>query len=98
MFSYLTMLYLLVYRQQLDKFDKDQISSLIQRFPLSNPQNATSLVVDGQSQFEFKLAVEDIDFDNDDNPYGQFILHRYSNMKDIEDINEDDEGLQIIDH
>ena len=41
--------------------------------------------------------IEDFDFDNDDNPYGQFILHRYSNMKDIEDIYESD-ASSIIDH
>jgi hypothetical protein len=30
--------------------------------------------------------VMDPTFDNDDNPYGKFILHMYTNMNDINDI------------
>lgn len=31
------------------------------------------------------ILVNDEGFDNDDNPYGKFILHLYTNMKDIDD-------------
>ena len=27
----------------------------------------------------------DPDFDNDDNPYGKFVLHQYTNMKNLSD-------------
>ena len=29
--------------------------------------------------------MNDKNFDNDDNPYGQFILHQYTNMKSFDD-------------
>ena len=38
-----------------------------------------------EPEFIFKFSIENDEFDNFDNPYGKFILHRYSNMKDIND-------------
>jgi len=39
----------------------------------------------GTIQFDFKLMVTNELFDNDDNPYGSFILHRYINMDNLTD-------------
>lgn len=39
----------------------------------------------GSVKFDFKLMVNNEDFDNDDNPYGRFIYHLYTNMDNITD-------------
>lgn len=39
----------------------------------------------GKLSFDFKLMVDNADFDNADNPYGSFIFHRYTNMDNIAD-------------
>ena len=36
-------------------------------------------------KFDFQLMLNNEEFDNDDNPYGQFMLHMYTNMNDISD-------------
>ena len=43
------------------------------------------LLKDGE--LNFKVTVIDNEFKNDDNPYGEFKLHRYTSIKDIENIN-----------
>lgn len=35
---------------------------------------------------DFRIAIVDKDFDNNDNPYGEFKLHRYSNIKNSSNI------------
>jgi hypothetical protein len=37
--------------------------------------------------------MNDATFDNDDNPYGKFILHQYTNMNDINDTGGNSLGL-----
>lgn len=44
----------------------------------------------GKLVFDFKLTVDDQEFDNDDNPYGQFILHKYTNMDALNDTENDE--------
>ena len=39
----------------------------------------------GNLKFDFKLMVNDEKFDNDDNPYGKFIFHLYTNMDNLTD-------------
>lgn len=34
---------------------------------------------------DFELYVNDINFDNDDNPYGKLVFHQYSNMQNVTD-------------
>ena len=36
------------------------------------------------------ILVNNETYDNDDNPYGKFVLHMYTNMKDIKDRSTDD--------
>jgi hypothetical protein len=33
------------------------------------------------------MYVNDKTFDNDDNPYGKFIMHQFTNMQDKYDVN-----------
>ena len=39
----------------------------------------------GQIKFDFKLMVNDENYDNDDNPFGRFIFHMYTNMDNLTD-------------
>lgn len=39
----------------------------------------------GDIMFDFKLMVNDEDFDNEDNPYGKFTFHMYTNMDNLSD-------------
>ena len=36
-------------------------------------------------KLDFKLMLNNENFDNDDNPYGKFVFHMYTNMKDFND-------------
>ena len=35
----------------------------------------------------FEVYLNDVTYDNDDNPYGKLILHQYSNMQNVNDTN-----------
>lgn len=48
---------------------------------------------DGTNNLNFELELLDESFDNSDNPYGNWIYHRYSNMKNIDDIAKNKEGI-----
>ena len=39
----------------------------------------------GQITLDLRLIVVDEQFDNDDNPYGSFIYHMYTNMDNLND-------------
>lgn len=41
--------------------------------------------------------VNNEDFDNDDNPYGQFILHMYTNMDNLSDTSTNDTKSDSVD-
>jgi hypothetical protein len=40
--------------------------------------------------------MNDITYDNDDNPYGKFIMHQYTNMKNKSDVSGDASGFNDI--
>ena len=37
----------------------------------------------------FAVMLNNKDFDNEDNPYGQFMFHMYTNMRDFQDNSQD---------
>ena len=68
-----------------------------QKFPKQDPIPAVKLYENDTSIFNFYLFLENKTFDNFDNPYGKFVLHRYSNMRDInETVNEAREYSQEL--
>ena len=44
------------------------------------------------------MFVNDKDFVNDDNPYGKFVYHLYTNMKDVNDTSKDVEDIGYYDY
>jgi hypothetical protein len=64
-------------------------SSVIQ--PFTAPSSAIFLnkSTDEFPNVNFKLFVSDNDYDNDDNPYGTWVYHMYTNMKDENDTSKD---------
>ena len=56
-------------------------------FPISNPSDGMMLNNPEQrkSNFNFELHVNDAEFDNDDNPYGRWVYHMYTNMDSLND-------------
>ena len=73
---------------QSDKFYlKDTISTISLRFDYKKPQPA-ELMIDletGKKRFDMLFYMNDLEYDNDDNPYGYFSLHLYTNMKNYLD-------------
>lgn len=63
----------------------DTKSATSQYFGFEKPQPAALLKKGNETQFSFIAYVDDPSFDNDDNPYGKFILHMYTNMNNISD-------------
>lgn len=63
---------------------KDSVTTTIEKFGYETPQPAVSMfdTVKQKNRINFNLYVTDPTFDNDDNPYGEFKLHMYTNMKD----------------
>lgn len=43
--------------------------------PVSNPNEGIYLNQSGNALLDFLLMVNNENFDNDDNPYGKFVLH-----------------------
>ena len=41
--------------------------------------------ISGDVKLNFMLMVNNKDYDNDDNPYGKFVLHQYTNMQNLND-------------
>lgn len=68
-FLILMVLYLIVL---FDYNSQDMIFSSSEIYPFSDPGDGIQLNQTGDPQFSFKLYVNDITFDNDDNPYGNF--------------------------
>ena len=52
---------------------------------LDDPGDGINLNESGQVNLDFLLNVNDKNFDNDDNPYGSFVYHMYTNMEHIND-------------
>ena len=47
--------------------------------------------LDKDGSISFEAYINDPEFDNDDNPYGKILLHKYYNMDGPYDDNEDEE-------
>lgn len=63
---------------------KDSVTTTIEKFGYLNPQPAIDLFdpVTKKNKINYNLYVTDTTFDNEDNPYGKFVLHQYTNMED----------------
>lgn len=68
---------------------QDMIFSFQEIIPFSDPADGIYLNRSRDTKFSFKLFVNDAGFDNEDNPYGKWIYHMYTNMKDINDTDKD---------
>ena len=44
-----------------------------------------SLNESSETKLDFVLMLNNEDFDNDDNPYGNFVMHVYKNMNGLND-------------
>lgn len=53
---------------------KDNISSYSVRSGSTRPPPAEAMF-NGNKRFDFKAYINNVDFDNDDNPYGRFVMH-----------------------
>lgn len=66
---------------------KDTISTQIQRFDFSQPHDSDLLIDEnGNKKFDILFYMNDLDYDNDDNKYGKFVYHMYTNMEGPDDI------------
>ena len=54
---------------------KDTVSTTSIIWGFQNPQPAEALAKGNETRFSFTLYVNNDTFDNDDNPYGTFIMH-----------------------
>lgn len=59
--------------------------------PIEQPSDAILLNESAKStNLYFELFVNDPEFDNDDNPYGQWIYHKFTNMDNISHTTKDE--------
>ena len=61
----------------------------------SLPNEGIYLNQSGHNQLGIVLMINNPTFDNDDNPYGKFIYHMYSNMKNLTDTSTRKEDISI---
>lgn len=73
-------------------YKKDQVSSTSFRFGYDVPQPAITMGDGEKNNFDFLVYVNTEGFDNDDNAYGRFVLHMYTNMEDQNDTYTEDKG------
>lgn len=79
--------YFLISMYRSDKFYlKDTVSTTMYRYGYEDPQPAAALSDGKYQNFMLKFYVDDPTFDNNDNPYGTFKMHMYTNMESPEDI------------
>ena len=64
---------------------KDNISSYSVRSGSTRPPPAEAMFAEGNKRFDFKAYINNENFDNDDNPYGRFVMHQYTSMANIND-------------
>ena len=50
------------------------------------------------ANMNFELNINDPEFDNSDNPYGQWVYHRYSNMASLDDTERNTDLKGYFDH
>lgn len=80
LFFYMVMLF--------DFSNQDVVFTSTDLYSQENPHSGLQMNETGDSLLNFKLYMEDYDYDNDDNPYGKMIMHMYSNMDNLTDIGE----------
>ena len=68
-----------------DKTSQDIIYQSSEMFQYTAPNDGIALNASGDVMLDFILNVNNEDFDNDDNPYGSFKYHMYTNMRDLND-------------
>ena len=51
----------------------------------SAPSEGSLMNISGDVKLDFKLMVNNNEFDNDDNPYGMFLFHMFTNMQTLND-------------
>ena len=64
-------------------------------FQYTNPNDGIPPNVSGDVMLDFILIVNNEDFDNDDNPYGSFMYHMYTNMKDLNDTSQVEADTEV---
>ena len=57
----------------------------MQYFNDTHPNDGMQILQNGKLKFNFIIMLNNEDFDNDDNPYGNLIFHTYTNMQQIDD-------------
>lgn len=66
---------------------KDTISTQVQRFDYGDLHQSDLLVDEnGEKTFDLIFYMNDATYDNDDNRYGRFVYHMYTNMEGPDDI------------
>ena len=73
----------MIFIYDLSSQDKIYLSSEI--YNNTTPNEGIQLNMAGENMLDFILLINDPEFDNDDNPYGKFVYHMYSNMRDLSD-------------
>ena len=65
------------------------IYTAIEINPNDSPNEGLHLNQSGDVKLDMVILVNNEDFDNDDNPYGKFFLHMYTNMQNLSDTSTD---------
>ena len=65
---------------------RDTVSTSSQKYDFMKPHPSEPLFANGEKRFNMLFYINDKTFDNDDNPYGRFVFHQYTNMADADDI------------
>jgi len=55
--------------------------------PITDPNPGILVNKTGTSFMDFDIYSNNASFSNEDNPYGQFLFHMYTNMDNIKDTN-----------
>ena len=69
--------------------NNDVIFTSSQIYPYSNPNQGIQLNNEDGLLLDFKVYINSPDYDNDDNPYGKFRLHIFTNMDNYTDTSTD---------
>ena len=66
-------------------YQNDTISTYVDQNGYVKPQPGELCNNGTHNMLSFEIYANDVTFDNDDNPYGKFRLHQYSNMENVND-------------
>ena len=75
---------------------KDTVSTTSQIHGYDEPQPAALFKKGNETTFSFTVYVNNATYNNDDNPYGSFKLHLYTNMEDANDTRGTRKGFQDV--